>query len=71
MLDRSAAALPPAGGLARWKDIALDGLEPLFQGEGQRAQNQDRIAELERMFGRLTMELDISRKPPRDSRSAG
>jgi transposase-like protein len=42
--------------IARWKDIALEGLESLFQGEGQRDQDQDRIAELERMVGRLTME---------------
>jgi hypothetical protein len=63
--------LPPAGGLALWKDITLDGLEPLFQGEGQRAEDQDRTAELERMVGRLTIEQDIASKLPRDSRPAG
>jgi hypothetical protein len=46
----------------RWKDIALEGLESLFQGEGQRGQDQDRIAELERMVGRLTMELEVAKK---------
>lgn len=48
--------------IARWKDIALEGLESLFQGEGQRAQDQDRIAELERMVGRLTLELEVAKK---------
>src|SRR3954466_171547 len=48
--------------IARWKDIALEGLETLFQGEGQRDQEQDRIAELERMVGRLTMELEVAKK---------
>jgi transposase-like protein len=31
--------------IARWKDIALEGLETLFQGGEQRDQDQDRIAE--------------------------
>src|SRR3954454_16104147 len=48
--------------MARWKDIALEGLEGLFQGGEQRNQDQDRIAELERMVGRLTMELDVAKK---------
>jgi transposase-like protein len=48
--------------IARWKDIALEGLETLFQGEGQRGQDEARIAELERMVGRLTMELDVAKK---------
>jgi transposase-like protein len=48
--------------VARWKDVALEGLESLFQGEGQRDQYQDRIAELERMVGRLTMELEVVKK---------
>jgi len=46
----------------RWKDIALEGLESLFQGEDRRGQDQDRIAELERMVGRLTMELEVAKK---------
>jgi transposase-like protein len=48
--------------IARWKDIALEGLETLFQGEGRRSQDEDRIAELERMVGRLTMELEVAKK---------
>ncbi len=48
--------------IARWKDIALEGLETLFQGDDQRSCDQDRIAELERMVGRLTMELEVAKK---------
>jgi transposase-like protein len=49
--------------IVRLKDVALEGLEGLFQGEGQRDQDQERIAELERMVGRLTMELEVAKKP--------
>jgi transposase-like protein len=49
--------------IARWKDIALEGMEALFWGGEQRAQDVDRIAELERMVGRLTMELEVAKKP--------
>ena len=48
--------------ISRWKDIALEGLVTLFQGGEQRDQDQDRIAELERMVGRLTMELEVAKK---------
>jgi transposase len=48
--------------VTRWKEIALQGLETLFQGGEQRDQDQKRIAELERMVGRLTMELEIAKK---------
>src|SRR3954467_4904612 len=64
--------------IARWKDIALEGLEGLFQGDDQRSRDQDRISELERMVGRLAMELEVAKKasawlPPalrRDGRSS-
>src|SRR3954467_10802939 len=46
--------------IARWKDVALEGLETLFRGGEQR--DQERIAELERMVGRLTMELEVAKK---------
>jgi transposase-like protein len=49
--------------IARWKEVALDGLETLFRGGEQRDQDRDRIAELERMVGRLTMELEVEKKP--------
>ena len=48
--------------IARWKDITLEGLETLFQGAQQQDQDQDRIAELERMVGRLTLELEVAKK---------
>jgi len=49
--------------IARWKDIALEGMETLFRRGEQRDQDEDRIAELERMVGRLTMELEVAKKP--------
>ncbi len=48
--------------IARWKEIALEGLETLFQGGEVPIQDQERIAELERMVGRLTMELEVAKK---------
>ena len=48
--------------IARWKDIALEGLETIFRSGGRRDRDQDRIAELERMVGRLTMELEVAKK---------
>ena len=47
--------------IARWKDIALEGLESLFQSDDRRGRDQDRIADLERMVGRLTMELEVEK----------
>ncbi len=47
--------------ITRWKDIALEGLEGLFQGDDQQGREQERIAELERMVGRRTMELDVAK----------
>ena len=46
----------------RWKDAVLDRLPALFQGEDQQGRDQARIAELERMVGRLTMELEVAKK---------
>jgi transposase-like protein len=48
--------------VARWKDTALEGLDALFQAGDHRDHDRDRIAELERMVGRLTMELDAAKK---------
>src|SRR4051812_37915147 len=47
------------GLVSRWKLIALEGLEGLFGGNDRRGRDQDRIAEPERMVGRLTMELEV------------
>jgi transposase-like protein len=35
--------------ISRWKDIAMEGLEGLFEGDDQRSRDQGRMAELERM----------------------
>ena len=48
--------------ICRGKDFALEGLEVLFEGDDQRSRDQERIAELERMVGRLTMELEVAKK---------
>lgn len=48
--------------VARWKDIDLDGLGTLFHAGDRPDREQDRIAELERMVGRLTMELEAAKK---------
>ena len=49
--------------ISRRKDIAPEGLEVLFEGDDQRSPDQERIAELERMVGRPTMELEVAKKP--------
>jgi transposase-like protein len=51
--------------LATWKDTALEGLPTLFQGEERRTQEQTRIAELEQVLGRQTLELEILKKASR------
>ena len=65
--------------VARWKETALEGLNTLFRGEVQRDQEEVRIAELEQMVGRLSMELEAAKKASallplalkRDTRSSG
>jgi RNA polymerase sigma-70 factor (ECF subfamily) len=47
--------------IARWKNVALERLESLFEAGEQRDHDLDRIAELERMVGRLTMKLDVEK----------
>ena len=53
--------------VSRWKDIALEGLESLSHAGDHRDQDRDRIAELERMVGRLTMELEVVKKQRPDN----
>ena len=48
--------------LARWKTEFLEGAPLLFQQEAMQSQEQERIAELERVVGRLTMQLEIAKK---------
>jgi len=48
--------------LARWKTEFLERAPLLFQQEAMQSQEQERIAELERVVGRLTMQLEIAQK---------
>jgi transposase len=49
--------------LARWKTEFLERAPLLFEQEAMQSQEQERIAELERVVGRLTMQLEIAKKP--------
>jgi transposase len=48
--------------LTRWKSEFLERAPLLFQQEAMQSQEQERIAELERVVGRLTMQLEIAKK---------
>ncbi len=48
--------------VTRWKAEFLERAPTLFAPDQQREQDQARIAELERLVGRLTMELEIAKK---------
>jgi transposase len=48
--------------LSRWKTEFLERAALVFEQDQQRSAEQERIAELERLVGRLTMELDIAKK---------
>jgi transposase-like protein len=48
--------------VSRWKAEFLEKAPHLFQAREQSSQEQARIAELERMIGRLTLELEIAKK---------
>jgi transposase len=48
--------------LSRWKAEFLEKAPQLFQSGDQNTQEQARIAELERMIGRLSLELEIAKK---------
>jgi transposase len=50
--------------LSRWKQEFMHRAPKLFDAEMDRDQRDERIAELERMVGRLTMELTWQKKPP-------
>lgn len=45
-----------------WKTEFIQNAPKLFQGDGHAATEQARIAELERLVGRLTMQLEIAKK---------
>ena len=46
----------------RWKAEFLERAPTLFASDRQREEDQTRIAELERLVGRLAMELEIAKK---------
>ena len=48
--------------LARWKTEFLERAPLVFEQDQKRSAEQERIAELERLVGRLTMELDSAKK---------
>lgn len=48
--------------LARWREEFLERAPEIFATEASRGDEQARIAELERMVGRLTMELEAAKK---------
>ncbi len=51
--------------LSRWKGDFLNKAPQLFSGDPQREADQERISELERLVGRLTMEVEILKKASR------
>ena len=48
--------------VSRWKAEFLDKAASVFHSEEQRSVEQALIAELERMVGRLTLELEVAKK---------
>jgi transposase len=48
--------------VTRWKKQFLQSASIIFRQEQHQDSQLDRIAELERMVGRLTMELEIAKK---------
>ena len=48
--------------LARWKADLIERAPEIFATERTRGDEHQRLAELERMIGRLTMELDAAKK---------
>ena len=47
---------------ARWKAEFVERAPEIFATERNRGDEQERLTELERMVGRLTMELDAAKK---------
>ena len=48
--------------LGRWKTHLLTQAATLFGGDKQQQEQKQHIAELERLVGRLTMELEMAKK---------
>lgn len=47
---------------SRWQAEFVERAPEIFATERSRGDEQERIAELERMIGRLTMELEVAKK---------
>jgi transposase len=47
---------------ARWREEFMERAPEIFATERSRGDEQERIAELERMVGRLTMKLEAAKK---------
>lgn len=48
--------------LSKWKTRFLENAARVFQSDEHTSQEQARIAELERLIGRLTLELEVAKK---------
>lgn len=48
--------------LSRWKKQFVENASLAFEGGGISTDESERVAELEKLVGRLTMELEISKK---------
>lgn len=48
--------------VTRWRAVFLDRAETLFRADTEREEHLEHIAELERLIGRLTMELNLAKK---------
>ena len=46
----------------RWKRTFLERAAQVFEGDGAAAQHEAKIAELERLTGRLTAQLEVAEK---------
>lgn len=51
--------------ISRWKQEFIERSPQIFEKENRRDERDQRIAELERMIGRLAMELEMSKKVSR------
>jgi len=51
--------------ISRWKQEFIERSPQVFEKENSRDERDRRIAELERMIGRLAMELEMSKKVSR------
>ncbi len=48
--------------LSRWKQQLLTHASLVFERESEASEKDERIAELERLIGRLTMEVEVAKK---------